>query len=447
MTAGSDQRQIKVNMVEKIREPYQKHSRNISAVSDISVTTTAEPLKRDENAEIRVILLCDSEVERNCVFEAIKMCLVDRESGIEECQILQHHWEQPHVECSGLDCRFCFRMAPPSSTANSSSSNTTSAQISLASTANNIGGSGHNSLSPHVSLGGGYDASISAAGHPSGIGGSNPLEGFFRFRLNGTIFRLMLLSKDRQNLLKIYSYDFIMVGVQVTNNHGKLDESIWEFEWKRLERHSKKAVAPIILFGYFRDGLKLGHGESLKRMIDDSKVHVKKSGRLHNAIPRFCDFVTGNSSQLDFIFSDVEKLYRHPGYILQQCAHINNLVHFTKIIENPNVTEEDVQFKDDSKCGDNPIMIAAKLRHKDLVSSVLRSTRFQTNEGNDFLSDLIHTRNNNGQTLLAMVALQGTYYIGTWERNWPGFKYPVPAIVCKDEINMISLMSSNNHID
>jgi len=45
-------------MVEKIRETYQKHSRNISSVSDVSVTT-AEPIKRDENAEVRCVLLCD----------------------------------------------------------------------------------------------------------------------------------------------------------------------------------------------------------------------------------------------------------------------------------------------------------------------------------------------------------------------------------------------------
>lgn len=66
---------LSVNMVEKIREAYQKHSRNISTVSDISVSL-AEPLKRDENAEIRCILLCDSETERNCVFEALSKALV-----------------------------------------------------------------------------------------------------------------------------------------------------------------------------------------------------------------------------------------------------------------------------------------------------------------------------------------------------------------------------------
>ena len=52
-------------------------------------------------------------------------------------------------------------------------------------------------------------------------------------------------------------------------------------------------------------------------------------------------------------------------------------------------------------------MIAAKLRHKDLVSSVLRSTRFDGNDDMDFLAELIHSRNASGQTLLAMVALQG----------------------------------------
>ena len=35
----------------------------------------------------------------------------DGASGIgADCQILQHHWEQPHVDCAGLECRFCFRV-------------------------------------------------------------------------------------------------------------------------------------------------------------------------------------------------------------------------------------------------------------------------------------------------------------------------------------------------
>ena len=48
-------------------------------------------------------------------------------------------------------------------------------------------------------------------GFASGTNG----EGFFRFTVNDTTFRLMLLSKDKQNLLKIISYDFLMVGMQV----------------------------------------------------------------------------------------------------------------------------------------------------------------------------------------------------------------------------------------
>ena len=61
-----------------------------------------------------------------------------------------------------------------------------------------------------------------------------------------------------------------------------------------------------------------------------------------------------------------------------------------------------------------------RLRHKDLVSSVLRCHRFMANSeivgasgtGNDgrnevLLKELIHAKNNQGQTLLSMIALQG----------------------------------------
>ena len=56
------------------------------------------------------------------------------------------------------------------------------------------------------------------------------------------------------------------------------------------------------------------------------------------------------------------KLFFNPGFVLQQCAYINNSLHFSKIIENPNVTEEDVGYTDDDSGGDNPIMIAARYR-------------------------------------------------------------------------------------
>ncbi len=55
--------------------------------------------------------------------------------------------------------------------------------------------------------------------------------------------------------------------------------------------------------------------------------------------------------------------------------------------------------------GDNPIMIAAKLRHKDLVSSILRSPKFDSDM--EFRDNLIHFKNKDGATLLHTVALQG----------------------------------------
>ena len=42
---------------------------------------------------------------------------------------------------------------------------------------------------------------------------------------------------------------------------------------------------------------------------------------------RFVNF-TSNSEDLCIVFKDVEKLFRNPGYVLQQCAYINNLTHF-----------------------------------------------------------------------------------------------------------------------
>ena len=56
-------------------------------------------------------------------------------------------------------------------------------------------------------------------------------------------------------------------------------------------------------------------------------------------------------------------------------------------------------------------MIAAKLRHKDLVSSILRSNKFE-NSDEELLGQLIHSKNKSGDTLLHTVALQGnTIYL------------------------------------
>ena len=103
-------------------------------------------------------------------------------------------------------------------------------------------------------------------------------------------------------------------------------------------------------------------------------------------------------------------LNRHPGYVLQQCAINNNVTHFTKIIENPNCGLEDLTYSKHDASESNPIMIAAKLRHKDLVSSILRSNKFE-NSDEELLGQLIHSKNKSGDTLLHTVALQGTIYV------------------------------------
>ena len=145
------------------------------------------------------------------------------------------------------------------------------------------------------------------------------------------------------------SYDFVFVGAQVDNRQGRLDMNIWEFEWKRLERHSRKAVAPIILIGYFRDILKLGSSGggdhfSLDKILEDTRASMRKFGVKHRVIPKFCDLQMGTSAQLADIFIDVEMLAKNPGYVLQQCAYNNNNFHFVKLMENPNLTGEDLCY-------------------------------------------------------------------------------------------------------
>ena len=140
-----------------------------------------------------------------------------------------------------------------------------------------------------------------------------PTDGFFRFTIDGTTFRLMLISKDRQNLLKIYSYDFLMVGLHLGRNDNdaactSLELGIWEYEWKRLEKHARKAVAPMLVFGYFRDVLRLDPNV-MDETIEETRLEVKKVGRKRHAIPRFVDFVNGNSKELEAVFLDIRKVY------------------------------------------------------------------------------------------------------------------------------------------
>ena len=186
-------------------------------------------------------------------------------------------------------------------------------------------------------------------------------EGYFRFFIGGQPIRLMLLSKDKQNLLRIISFDFLVVCMQVTRISGlhkpngghvsaSLDDNIWEFEWKRLQKHSKKFLAPVILLGYFRDILRLGpisHGHvSLEKVVHESKMQVQKVSRKCRAIPRFCDFVTGTSQELFELFSDLKKMFLETGYILQQCALANNKEHFKMVLESVSCSEEDLLYVD-----------------------------------------------------------------------------------------------------
>jgi hypothetical protein len=49
----------------------------------------------------KVIFLLDSMTERNCMFDLIHKSLMDGQSDIVNPTLLNHHWEQPHKDCTG----------------------------------------------------------------------------------------------------------------------------------------------------------------------------------------------------------------------------------------------------------------------------------------------------------------------------------------------------------
>ena len=96
------------------------------------------------------------------------------------------------------------------------------------------------------------------------------------------------------------------------NEKGEPDFPSWERDWKRLRDLSFKAVAPIVMLGYFRDVMKLknknGSPEELHQTITDESLKSlnplnkrivnekfpEKEERISlEFLPRFVDFVWG----------------------------------------------------------------------------------------------------------------------------------------------------------
>merc|ERR1719394_1619780 len=339
------------------------------------------------------------------MFDVIHKSLLDKQSPIDGVKVLNHNWEQSHNDCQGTECQYCIK---PLNTTGGTNINCIDERRGSVDTDLVLHQPSVKLKSRHQSIGTGLSLSANCND-----------DSYFRFYIEGQPIRLRLLSKDRQSLLKLISFDFLVVCMQVQkqredreNSHFSacLDENIWEYEFKRLNKHKKKFLAPIIPLGYFRDILRLGqigHGDavSLEKIIHESKLKVQRVSRKYRAVPRFCDFVTGSSQELYELFADLKKMFHQTGYILQQCALANNVEHFKMVLESVSCTEEDLLFTD-AETGDNPVMIAAKLRHKDLVSDVLRSSKV-TGTDTSFLETFIHSRNKSDQTLLHMVALQG----------------------------------------
>ena len=114
--------------------------------------------------------------------------------------------------------------------------------------------------------------------------------------------------------------------MQVVKEDGEPDHLIWEHELtqrtgKRLDKYAKKAVAPIILLGYFRDVLTLSYPErnlqekDYSKIMENSSDNVKRIGKLYKVIPRFVDFALPDPKKplISKLFQDIQRLYSSPG--------------------------------------------------------------------------------------------------------------------------------------
>ena len=90
-------------------------------------------------------------------------------------------WEQPHNECQGSNYEFCVKQGYPQRAAS----------------------------------GGGDSISLGGANDNLTTGRGTSHESYFRFAMNGAVFRVMILCKDKQNVLKNTSYDFLLIAMQV----------------------------------------------------------------------------------------------------------------------------------------------------------------------------------------------------------------------------------------
>ena len=222
-----------------------------------------------------------------------------------------------------------------------------------------------------------------------------------RLTYHNQSFILIFLDRSQLQLLPMLPYAMLCVGMKMCNNSQVLLKQLGSVDWPLMDLDYPNNK-PRILLSYNMDVWNRREEEEFPAMVKHTMRRVNRQGLKCAAIPRyvnfaqktlFCDFLSGCQALLD-----------DPGYFLQQCAHFNDVFNLKIVL--PQCNEEAMNRRDDSS-GDNPAMLAAKMRHKEALSLILGNLRQQQEIGTMNIWDLIHARNSDGQTLLHMVTIQG----------------------------------------
>merc|ERR1711892_1235498 len=151
------------------------------------------------------------------------------------------------------------------------------------------------------------------------------------------------------------------------------------------------STRPRILLSYNMDIWNRREEDEFPAMVQHTMRRVNKQGLKCAAIPRYVNFA--QQSVFCDLLKDIQTLLCDQGYFLQQCASFNDIFNLKILLLD---CAEDVLNCREETSGDNPAMVAAKMRHKEALSLIL--SNFHHHHGGKVLNtwNFVHSRNSIG---------------------------------------------------
>ena len=214
-------------------------------------------------------------------------------------------------------------------------------------------------------------------------------------------FNLVLLDRSQLLQLPLLAYDLLAVGMQVSSDTRRLWQQLSSVTWPLMDLDYPSSRSRVLL-SYNLDTWNSAEEEAFPAMVHRTVRRVNKQGLGCGAVPKYVNF--SQKTLFSDMLLDIHKLVVDRGYFLHQCVSYNDLFNLRIVLPK---CEASALNQRDEDSGDNPAMVAAKMRHKEALSLILNRLRSHKDGQEVDLWTIVHSRNLQGQTLLNMVTLQG----------------------------------------